>query len=226
MEIQLPYYHVNIDSGYDMKWEAATLNFDEYQHWAVYRTDVCSMHCVWYTVLNWVHPEPKTLTPRRWWWMSCVSVRFGGPPLGSGPPGSWTSPGSLPLPTRRHPQPTPRTAATRTRDAAPSSLRWVLGQYQLWLTMISNSASSPSHTRVPDRMFSVCVSLQVLHTHGTYQEVCPRPCPQPTSCRPCMPSPLSSRGWPWSNSGSTDTITCTEDHCPARRTTTGEKLHC
>lgn len=63
---------------------------------------------------------------------------------------------------------------------------------------------------------------QVLHTHGIYQEVCHHPCLQPTSCRPCTPSQLSSRGWPWSNSGSMATITCTEDHCPARRTSTGQ----
>lgn len=63
--------------------------------------------------------------------------------------------------------------------------------------------------------------VQVLLTPGNYK-VCRRPCPQPTSCRPCMRSQPSFRGLPWSSSGSTDTITCTGDHCLARRTTTGK----
>lgn len=138
--------------------------------------------------------EPKTLMPRRWWWMSCVSSRLGGPSPGSRPLGSRTSPGSLPLPARRHPQPSPRPAAAWTRDAAPPSLRW--GSLPTSSLINSNITSNLSIPALPDRLiksFCLCL-LQVLHTHGTYQEVCHRPCPQPTSCRPCMPSPLSSRG--------------------------------
>lgn len=56
--------------------------------------------------------------------MSCVSSRFGGSSPGSRPLGSRTSPGPLPVPPRRHPQPPAGPAAARTRNAAPSSLRW------------------------------------------------------------------------------------------------------
>lgn len=70
--------------------------------------------------------------------------------------------------------------------------------------------------RWPDLISCLCL-LQVLHTPAS----CRHRCPQPTSCRPCTLSPLNSRGWPWSSSGCTGTITCTEDPCLARRTTTG-----
>lgn len=76
-----------------------------------------------------------------------------------------------------------------------------------------------SPARLPDQIF--CCLLQALHTHGIYQEVCRRPCPQHTSCRPCTPSQLSFRGWPWSSSGSMAIITCMGGRCLARRTTTG-----
>lgn len=142
--------------------------------------------------------------------MSCVSSRFGGSSPGSRPLGSWTSPGPLPVPPRRHPQPSAGPAAARTRNAAPPSLRWV----HLPLPAITSSfnrrlTSNPT-----------CL-VQVLHIPGNSQEVCRPPCQQHTNCRPCTPSQRSSRGWPWSSSGSTVTIPCMEDHCQARRTTTG-----
>lgn len=103
--------------------------------------------------------------------------------------------------------------------------QWTPWQQDLtWLASLTRPAPSPTLSSASRRMNTRCCATQssVLHTHGTYQEVCRRPCPQPTSCRPCMPSLLNSRGWPWSSSGSTGTITCTEDHCLARRTTTAD----
>lgn len=89
-------------------------------------TNTFSVHCLWYTILKWVCPELKTLTPRRWWWMSCVSSRFRGSSPGSRPLGSWTSPGPLPLPAWRHSQPSTRPAATWTWNAAPPSLWYAI----------------------------------------------------------------------------------------------------
>lgn len=48
------------------------------------------------------------------------------------------------------------------------------------------------------------------------------PCQQPTSCRLCMPSPLSYRDWPWSSSGYMDTPTCMAATYQVRKIITGE----
>lgn len=48
------------------------------------------------------------------------------------------------------------------------------------------------------------------------------PCQQPTSCRPCMPSRLSCRDWPWSSSGCTHTPTCMAATYQVRKIITGE----
>lgn len=48
------------------------------------------------------------------------------------------------------------------------------------------------------------------------------PCQQPTSCRPCTPSPQSCKDWQWSSSGCTGTLTCTVGTYPVRKIITGE----